>query len=172
MIVSPKEIARLASLAQLPLSGGEAAALRADLDAILAHVSTLDALAHRSVPPFAGTGPACAPLRDDDGLPDPMLLSPDALAPDWEDGFFVVPRLASHAASRPSTRPPASLVGAAIGWSAVGDHPSDDPPDDVSADPATPSDAGHEADGRAASVDPGSEHDVDPTHGGPSGSQG
>jgi aspartyl-tRNA(Asn)/glutamyl-tRNA(Gln) amidotransferase subunit C len=121
MTVTPQEIARLAALARIPLTAAEADSLRADLDAMLAHVRTLGALAHRSARPFAGPGPDRALLRPDGGLPDPMLLSADALAPEWEDGFFLVPRLAWH--TPPHVQAPGpSMVGAAVGWSAYADR--------------------------------------------------
>ena len=41
-------------------------------------------------------------LRADDGDPYPLAREREALAPDMRDGFFVVPRLATHAAGTAS----------------------------------------------------------------------
>jgi aspartyl-tRNA(Asn)/glutamyl-tRNA(Gln) amidotransferase subunit C len=155
MSVTPEEITRLALLARLPLAPGGADALRADLDAILAHVRTLGALAHRSTQPFAGTGPGYARLRDDGGLPDTMLLTADALAPEWEDGFFIVPRLSSHA-DTPISMPPPSAVGAAVEWEPYVDDGLRAVPDDVERKPGAAS-AG------ASGARPADEASIDPS---------
>ena len=38
-------------------------------------------------------GPAKAPLRADEVRPVPLAYPPSAFAPDFREGFFVVPRL-------------------------------------------------------------------------------
>ena len=43
-----------------------------------------------------GVGAGGMPLRADDGAPYPLARERDAFAPALQDGFFVVPRLASH----------------------------------------------------------------------------
>ena len=45
-----------------------------------------------SVEPWTAAGGG-APLRDDRVDPDPLFRAPEALAPVWRDGLFVLPRL-------------------------------------------------------------------------------
>jgi len=40
-------------------------------------------------------------LRDDEVSSDPLAFGPFELAPEWRDGFFVVPRLPALDSSRP-----------------------------------------------------------------------
>ena len=95
MSVTPDEVRRMAELARLELDGDEADELLEDLNGILEHMESLagadvepagdDEEAHREGP---------APLRDgSEGAPDRLTRSPEELAPAWEEGFFVVPRL-------------------------------------------------------------------------------
>ena len=95
MAVSTDEVLRLAALARLPLTAVEAESLRADLDAVLRHVEALPPAEAGPRVPLAGL--EATRLRADLGPPDMLLLPPEAIAPAWEDGFYVVPRLASHA---------------------------------------------------------------------------
>jgi aspartyl/glutamyl-tRNA(Asn/Gln) amidotransferase C subunit len=97
MAVSTDEVLRLAALARLPLTMEEADALRADLESVLRHVEALPPAEAGPQAPLAGL--EAARLRPDLGPPDMLLLPPDAIAPAWSDGFYVVPRLASHASS-------------------------------------------------------------------------
>ena len=43
-----------------------------------------------------GIGAAGLPLRPDEGPPIPLGRSREDIAPRMEDGFFLVPRLATH----------------------------------------------------------------------------
>jgi len=94
MSVSREEIRRIASLAKLRLSPDEERALAADLNDILEHVVTLEVAADGSesdVGAMAGEAPAPPPERPAEA--DALAHPPAAIAPEWVEGFFVVPRL-------------------------------------------------------------------------------
>ena len=101
MTVTTEEVLRIAALARLAVGAQEAERFTAQLNGILAHVEEL-----RSAEREEGTGgaapagqaspaPAASALREDRTGPDPLARPPAALAPRWEAGFFIVPRLAA-----------------------------------------------------------------------------
>jgi len=95
MSVTKEEVFRIAGLARLELGDDEAAALVSDLNGILEHMETLGDAA-LELPEEGGEAhrEGGAPLRDGrSDRPDRLLRKPEDFAPEWEDGFFVVPRL-------------------------------------------------------------------------------
>ena len=97
MSVSEEEVRHVAGLARLRLDDDEAGELASELSGILEHVEEL-----RTAPvEGANGGDDTDPLtsepktRPGDGEPDTMERSPAELAPEWRDGFFVLPRLAA-----------------------------------------------------------------------------
>lgn len=93
MGVTPEEVRRVVELARLRLSDDEVEQRVRELVAILDHVGALD-----GVEPGGGVATdGVAPLRPDQPGSDPLERSPGDLAPGFDDGFFTVPRLASHA---------------------------------------------------------------------------
>lgn len=96
MGVTREEVEHVARLARLRLGQGEVASLADDLAGILEH---MEALAGVAVDPDDGDGgvpvhDGPAPLRSDGGAsPDALLRPPSELAPLWDEGFFLVPRL-------------------------------------------------------------------------------
>ncbi len=102
--VDEDEVRRVARLARLELEEDEVARLAEELGRILDHVDALedvelDDLREPERPagsdgeppdPAADAPPA---FRPDVPSPDPMAAGPERAAPDWRDGFFVVPRL-------------------------------------------------------------------------------
>lgn len=93
MSVSAKDVAQAANLAELAVEDAELPALTAQLDRIVSFVAQLGALQDLD---GAGTflaGPARAPLRADEVNPAPLARPPASIAPEFVDGFFVVPRL-------------------------------------------------------------------------------
>jgi aspartyl-tRNA(Asn)/glutamyl-tRNA(Gln) amidotransferase subunit C len=94
MTVTPDDVRHIASLARLALSEEEVERFTPQLDAILGHAAELESTdANESGPSDAdGRG---APLAGDAPGADPLLASPEALAPEWKAGFFTVPRLAA-----------------------------------------------------------------------------
>jgi aspartyl-tRNA(Asn)/glutamyl-tRNA(Gln) amidotransferase subunit C len=91
MSISREEILQIADLARLRLTDAEAEDLSIDLNQILEYVDTLASL---GVPEDERleVGPPQAPERKAGQLtPDPMAHAPAASAPDFREGFFVVP---------------------------------------------------------------------------------
>ena len=89
--VSLDDVRQVAQLARLGLPPGRAEALVGELNGILAHMAQLSSLDTEGVEGVEGVGAAGAPLA----------RTPDAYAPLFRDGFFLVPRLASHAGGDP-----------------------------------------------------------------------
>ena len=91
MSITREEILQIATLARLRLTASEAEEFSEDLSQILEYVDTLASLQ----PPEEerlGVGPPEAPQREVGEIPpDPMAHPPSESAPDFRDGFFVVP---------------------------------------------------------------------------------
>lgn len=90
-MITREETLRIATLARLRLTDSEAEDLSHDLNEILEYVDTLASL---QVPEGKRLelGPSQAPEREAGQIPpDPMAHSPADSAPDFRDGFFVVP---------------------------------------------------------------------------------
>lgn len=93
--VSLDEVRRVAALARLDLTDDQAGALAADLNGILQHMAVLQEVETSGLAEYSASGDAM-PLRDDRGPPIPLADPPAAFAPQMRDGFFLVPRLATH----------------------------------------------------------------------------
>lgn len=98
MGVTRDDIDWIAGLARLELEPGEAEALTEDLNGILRHVDELrEARAEpgeRAAPTVEAHREGGAPLRDGrSDRPDRLERPPSEVAPEWKDGFFVVPKL-------------------------------------------------------------------------------
>ena len=103
MAVTRDDVTRVAELAHLRLDDEHVAALVAELNGILEHMGVLAGARTEGVHGAAGVGDAGLPLRVDAGPPLPLERPPEALAPllpgglrASRDGFFLVPRLATH----------------------------------------------------------------------------
>ena len=96
MAVTREDVEHVAHLARLALDQGLVPELVAQLNGILQHMEVLSQLDTTGVVATTGVGEAGLPLREDDGEQIPLLLPREAFAPGMRDGFFVVPRLASH----------------------------------------------------------------------------
>ena len=96
MAVSRNDLVRLARLARLRPDTEALEALAAELAGILEHVRTMEEVADqeedREKPP---SGAALEPLdlSRTPPEPDPLRRPLPEIAPAWEEGFFVVPRL-------------------------------------------------------------------------------
>lgn len=95
MAVSEEDVRRVAELARLGLEPDRLQLLVSELNGILAHMDELSAVDSAGVDPTLATVGLDAPLR-----PDAPRSAPGvdiaAFAPHVADGFFLVPRLASH----------------------------------------------------------------------------
>ncbi len=96
MSVTPEDVRHVARLARVGLGEERIPSLVSELNGILAHMDVLQQVNIEGVAEVAGE--AAAPLRDD-ALPSDTLGRPrEAFAPASRDGFFLVPRLATHGA--------------------------------------------------------------------------
>lgn len=92
MSVTPEEVRRIGELAHLRPDDEELDRLTGELNAILEYMATL---AEAEVSPTEEDANGLpSSFRDPDAPPDPLHGGgPSALAPEWRDGFFLVPRL-------------------------------------------------------------------------------
>jgi aspartyl-tRNA(Asn)/glutamyl-tRNA(Gln) amidotransferase subunit C len=96
-MVTERDVLHVASLARLGLSPAQVPQLVAELNGILAHMEILAAVATDAAPSsVAGMGAGEDGARDDNGRQRPLAVPRDAFAPESRDGFFLVPRLATH----------------------------------------------------------------------------
>lgn len=96
MAVTREDVLHIAELARLGIDEARANELTKELSAILAHMEVLSQVDTESVPTTAGVGAGGTPLRPDAGVPPLMMGTLESFAPLMRDGFFIVPRLATH----------------------------------------------------------------------------
>jgi aspartyl-tRNA(Asn)/glutamyl-tRNA(Gln) amidotransferase subunit C len=94
MTVSREEIEHIAHLASLEVDEDAIAELTQQIGDILQFVSQLDAVDSAPQPAPEDTAPPPAPLRGDVVDPIPMSRSPGEMAPEFADGFYLVPKVA------------------------------------------------------------------------------
>lgn len=93
--IDETDVRHVARLARLELDESEVARLTRELEGVLAHMDRIAGLELEPAgpdPEGRGLTPVLRPDRPD---ADPLAFGPEAMAPDWRDGFFVVPRLAA-----------------------------------------------------------------------------
>lgn len=94
MSIGRNDVLHVAELAEMKVAEGEIGALVGQLNGIVAFVAQLgDAEIPAGTAEFT-VGPARVALRADVVAPIPLARSAERMAPDWEAGFYVVPRLA------------------------------------------------------------------------------
>ena len=99
MSVSREEVERIARLAELHVDEAALPGLVDQLSRILDYVAQIAGVpASESVPPFV-PGPTEIPFRPDVVRPAPLAFGPDRMAPQFRDGFFLVPRLGAFDAA-------------------------------------------------------------------------
>lgn len=96
MPVTREDVLHIAELARLGVDSARADELTKELSAILSHMEVLSQVDTATVPTAAGVGPGGTPLRPDVGVPGVPPGTLSSIAPAMHDGFFIVPRLASH----------------------------------------------------------------------------
>ncbi len=96
MAVTREDVLHIAELARLGVDAARADELTKELSAILAHMEVLSQVDTASVPTTAGVGAGGTPLRPDAGVSPLMKGTLESFAPLMRDGFFIVPRLATH----------------------------------------------------------------------------
>ena len=96
MSVTREDVLHIAELARLGVDAARADELTKELSAILSHMEVLSQVDTASVPTAAGVGAGGTPLRPDVGVSPLMYGTLASIAPVMRDGFFIVPRLATH----------------------------------------------------------------------------
>jgi aspartyl-tRNA(Asn)/glutamyl-tRNA(Gln) amidotransferase subunit C len=96
MAVTREDVLHVADLARLGVDAVRADELTKELSSILAHMEVLSQIDTTTVPPTAGVGVGGTPLRPDVRTSPLMQGTLESFAPVMRDGFFIVPRLATH----------------------------------------------------------------------------
>lgn len=92
MAIDRSEMKKLADLARLELTPDEAEALARDCRVILDYFDTIRRIDLSGATPMGALERGAA-SREDRVDRDALRWSPADSAPDWRDGYFVVPRL-------------------------------------------------------------------------------
>jgi aspartyl-tRNA(Asn)/glutamyl-tRNA(Gln) amidotransferase subunit C len=96
MSVSEDDVRHVATLARLGLDESRIHTIAAELNGILAHMEVLSSVDTVVAAAVTGIGAAGTPLRVDGGNQIPLARPREAFAPAMREGFFLVPRLATH----------------------------------------------------------------------------
>jgi aspartyl-tRNA(Asn)/glutamyl-tRNA(Gln) amidotransferase subunit C len=92
MSIGRDEVLHVARLAELAVRENELQRLVDQLNRIVDYVATLDEVpGDRTAEPFLA-GPSSVTLREDIEGAVPLARPPAAMAPEFRDGFFLVPR--------------------------------------------------------------------------------
>jgi aspartyl-tRNA(Asn)/glutamyl-tRNA(Gln) amidotransferase subunit C len=92
MSIGGDEVLHVAKLAELAVSESELPRLVDQMNRIVDYVATLDEVpADRIAEPFLA-GPQSVALREDVETPVALARAPAAMAPEFAQGFFLVPR--------------------------------------------------------------------------------
>ncbi|MFN2398791.1 MAG: aspartyl/glutamyl-tRNA amidotransferase subunit C [Gemmatimonadaceae bacterium] len=99
MAVTPDDLTHIALLARLSLHPDRIPALVRELNGILGHMEELSKVETGAViaSSLHEESPG-QPLREDGGMPIPLLHPRESFAPSTRDGFLLVPRLGTHEA--------------------------------------------------------------------------
>ena len=92
-MLSLDQIARIAELARLEVSPADAAALQHELNGILAMVDAMAAVDTEGVEPMSHPQQAMQRLRDDAVTEPDRRESFQSVAPQVEDGLYLVPKV-------------------------------------------------------------------------------
>jgi aspartyl-tRNA(Asn)/glutamyl-tRNA(Gln) amidotransferase subunit C len=93
MSVSREEVLRIAQLAELDVDEEALATLAAQMSRILDYAAQLSAVPANGTVKVFVPGPDAIRFRADDITPSGLAFGPDEFAPDFKEGFFVVPKL-------------------------------------------------------------------------------
>jgi aspartyl-tRNA(Asn)/glutamyl-tRNA(Gln) amidotransferase subunit C len=92
MSIGLDEVLHVAKLAELAVKESEFRRLVQQMNRIVDYVAQLNQVpADNAVDPFL-SGPQSVALREDVERPMPLARPPAAMAPEFADGFFLVPR--------------------------------------------------------------------------------
>jgi aspartyl-tRNA(Asn)/glutamyl-tRNA(Gln) amidotransferase subunit C len=93
--ISLDDVRHIAALARLGVSREQARAAAVELSSILEHMQVLSQV-DTGDGDLDGIEQDAMLLRADAGPPIPLMRPPTDFAPSLRDGFFLVPRLATH----------------------------------------------------------------------------
>jgi len=96
MAVTKADVLHVAELARLAVPAERLDHLVSELNGILAHMDVLEKADTSAVESSLSVPVESTPLRSDSSGPLPMLTTREKFAPSMRDGFFIVPRLATH----------------------------------------------------------------------------
>lgn len=96
MAVTREDVLHIAELARLGIDAERAEELTRELSSILAHMEVLSQVDTAGVATTEGDDALGTPLRPDVGVVGARSGTLESFAPAMRDGFFIVPRLATH----------------------------------------------------------------------------
>ncbi|HUO52496.1 MAG TPA: Asp-tRNA(Asn)/Glu-tRNA(Gln) amidotransferase subunit GatC [Gemmatimonadaceae bacterium] len=96
MAVSRDDLMHVAALARLAIPEERIPELVRQLNGILAHMDVLRDVDTGAASALRPAGVPALPVRPDAGPPIPLAAPRESFAPAMRDGFFTVPRLATH----------------------------------------------------------------------------
>lgn len=96
MAVTREDVLHIAQLARLGVTSERADELTRELSAILAHMEVLSQVDTAGAEVASTVGAEGTPLRPDAGTVPGLSAPLETFAPTMRDGFFIVPRLATH----------------------------------------------------------------------------
>ncbi|MBK6487981.1 MAG: Asp-tRNA(Asn)/Glu-tRNA(Gln) amidotransferase subunit GatC [Gemmatimonadetes bacterium] len=96
MAVSDEDVRHVAALARLGLEPDRVSQLATELNGILSHMDVLAAVDTSAIDLHERGDGQGMPLRDDGEAQLPLAHGRETFAPASRDGFFLVPRLATH----------------------------------------------------------------------------
>jgi aspartyl-tRNA(Asn)/glutamyl-tRNA(Gln) amidotransferase subunit C len=105
MAVSEDDVRHVAELARLGLDDDRVEALVRELNGILVHMEALSSVDPAAYEHLGDPRRTASPLRPDAGPPIPLMKTLEDTAPAMRDGFFIVPRLATHEDGRSGSAP-------------------------------------------------------------------
>ena len=91
MSIGRDQVLHVANLAEIGVEEADLPKLVEQLNRIVGYVEQLDQVPDAPADPFLA-GPSSAALREDRVDPVPLAHPPAAFAPEFRDGFFLVPR--------------------------------------------------------------------------------
>jgi len=95
--VSDQDVLHIAALARLGVDPARVPALVSELNGILEHMDVLSSVDSGREMWDVGETRSETPMRSDgDASPIPLAIPREKFAPEMRDGFFLVPRLATH----------------------------------------------------------------------------
>ena len=92
MSIGLDEVLHVAKLAELAVREDELRRLVDQMSRIVDYVATLDEVPTDPQVETFRAGPKSTPLREDVEATIPLARPPSAMAPEFKDGFFLVPR--------------------------------------------------------------------------------